>query len=281
MQHHPREGRRRQHHPRGATSTTPTKEEEKAAPPKRKEETAGPQEKGARQSKVVVHLGRWCWLPLLGGAAVSSLLLCGAAFTSSFVGVVLVATLGWCCFPSSPLSIVINILCLETTPNKQEPTRKVIPQGDGGRQHHPKEGSSTQEVQQAPPLYFVSPLPFFLSWRSTVCSSWMVLPSPPSFVWCCLPPPPPWNGVAFLPSSVVVKHFVLRRTNCTRTNKKGNPTRREGKAAPPKGGEEGSTIQEEEQTKKHHPEGARGKRHHTNEGGGERRKKEKKETNVK
>ena len=84
-QHHPREGRRRQHHPRGATSTTPTKEEGKRAPYKRREEKPAAQEKGARQSKVVVHLGRWCQLPILGGAAFSSLLLGGAGCTSRVV----------------------------------------------------------------------------------------------------------------------------------------------------------------------------------------------------
>ena len=82
-QHHPKGWRRRQHHARGATGTTPTKEEGKATPHKRRGEKAAAPEKGERQCKVVVHpppFGRWCRLPILAGAAFSSLLLGGAGW---------------------------------------------------------------------------------------------------------------------------------------------------------------------------------------------------------
>ena len=76
---------RKQHHSKEeeAGGATQKKEEGKAAPPKKREEKAAAPEKGERQTKVVVHpllLGRWCPLPILGGAAFSSLLLGGAGW---------------------------------------------------------------------------------------------------------------------------------------------------------------------------------------------------------
>ena len=87
------------------------------------------------------------------------------------------------------------MLCLETTPNKQEPTRKVIQQGDRGRQHHPKEGRRRQPhprgatgttapgAEGVPPLYFVS-LPSRVLLPSAPFS-WLVLlfPLPTSYIF--------------------------------------------------------------------------------------------------
>ena len=124
----------KQHHPRGATGTTPTKEG-KVAPHKMREETAGPPKKG-NQHLVPV--------PLLDGAALSSLLLGGAAFPSLL--------LGGAAFPSlrvgSPFLFVLvyfvlfpSTKCFITTDKEDE-----------GKQHHPKEevGGTTQKREEKP-----------------------------------------------------------------------------------------------------------------------------------
>ena len=99
---HKRRRRGKQHHPkggspRGATRTTPTKE---AAPHKRREEMAAPPKVGNRHHTAQEEEGGpttlLCLPPFSCAAGFSSLLLGGAAFPSTFVGVVPFTLLGWC-----------------------------------------------------------------------------------------------------------------------------------------------------------------------------------------
>ena len=99
----------------------------------------------------------WCCLPFppFGQCCFSLLRWCGAGWPSwgaapspLFFSVVLLS-------PSYFWVVVEHFeLRNNETQNKQEPTRKVIPQGERRKQHHPKEeeeeGSTTQEGQPVP-----------------------------------------------------------------------------------------------------------------------------------